>query len=126
MWIFPWETTSGFISVFSASSFVSGYMLSSSLRRLLYSDPAIDSRPALLFCVCREEYRNWIWCRARVDNGIAMLGLVLLVSAHFALCSFLLLPYTAHCLVLSGTCYASVYGVVEFQVFLRKKVDYGS
>ena len=26
-------------------------------------------------------------------------------------------PYTAHCLVLSGTCYASVYGVVEFHVF---------
>ena len=52
----------------------------SSLRMLSYSDPAIDSRPALLFCVCREEYRDWIWCRARVDNVIGMLGL-------FALCS---------------------------------------
>ena len=29
-------------------------------------------------------------------------------------------------LVLSGTCYASVYGVLEFGVFLREKVDYGS
>ena len=54
---------------------------------LSFSDPAIDSCLALLFCVCREEYRIWIWCRARVDNGIGMLGLVLLVSAHFALCS---------------------------------------
>ena len=45
--------------------------VSSSLRRLLYLDPAIDSRPALLSCVCREEYKNWIWCRARVDNGSA-------------------------------------------------------
>ena len=29
-----------------------------------------NGRPALLFCVCR------IWCCARVDNGIGMLGLV--------------------------------------------------
>ena len=53
--------------------------VSSSLRRLLHSDPAIDFRPALS-----------------------------------------LLPYTAHRLVLSGTCYASVYGVVEFHVLLRE------
>ena len=98
----------------------------SSLRRLLYSDPAIDSRLALLFGVCSEEYRNWMWCRARVDNGNGMLGLVLLVSTHFALCSLLLFPYTAHCLVLSGTCYASACGVVEFHVFLRENVDHGS
>ena len=58
-----------------------------------------------------------MWCRPRVDNGIGMLGLVLLVSTHFALWSFLLLPYTAHYLVLSGTCYASACGVVEFHVF---------
>ena len=32
--------------------------------------------------------------------------------------SWVLFPYTAHCLVLNGTCYASVYGVVEFQVGL--------
>ena len=37
-------------------------------------------------CVCREE------CRARVDNGIGMLRLVLLVSTHFAPCSLLLFP----------------------------------
>ena len=42
---------------------------------------------------------------------------------RFSSCS--LLPYTAQYLVLSGTCYSSVYGVVEFQVFLRAKVDYG-
>ena len=36
-----------------------------------------------------------------------------------------LLPYAVHCLVLSGAFYASVYGVVEFHVFLREKVDYG-
>ena len=35
-------------------------------------------------------------------------------------------PYTAQFLVLSGTCFASVYGLVEFQVFLRDWVDYGS
>ena len=49
-------------------------------------------------------------------------GLVLLLSTHFAPCSLLLSPKTAHCLVLSGTCY----GVVEFHVFLREYVDYGS
>ena len=29
-------------------------------------------------------------------------------------------PYTAHCLVLCDTCSASVYGMVEFHVFLRE------
>ena len=74
--------------------------------------------PALLFCVCR------IWCRARVDNGIGMLGLVLLVSStHFALCSLLLFPFSAQCL-------SSVVHVMrqstEFLVFLHEFVDYGS
>ena len=36
-----------------------------------------------------------------------------------------LVSVAAQCLVLSGTCFASVYGLVEFQVFLREKVDYG-
>ena len=70
--------------------------------KLLFSDPAIDSRPALCSVFCR------IWCRGRVDNGIGMLGLVLLVSPHLA----------------SGTCYALVLGwfLEEFHDFLREGV----
>ena len=76
-----------------------------------FPDPALDSRPALLFCVChRVQQRHWFcWCR-RTSRCVP----------------FFLLTCTAHCLVLSGTCYASVYGVVEFHVFLREYVDYGS
>ena len=84
MLIFFWETTSGFISVFSASWFDSGYMFL----------PVYGG-----FCT-------------RILRSI----LVLLS----------LLPFTAHCLVLTGTCCAAVYGVVEFHVFLREKVDSGS
>ena len=109
----------------------------SSLRRLLfqfpllraYSDPAFDSRPALrLFSVCRGEYRKFVFFGAALVSTTAVVcsGLVLLVSTHFALCSLLLFPCTAQCLVLSGTCYASVYGEVEFHVFPREYVDYGS
>ena len=37
-----------------------------------------------------------------------------------------LFPYSAQCLVFSGTYSASVYGVIGFHVFLRELVDYGS
>ena len=78
------ETTSGFISVFSASWSDNGFMF---------------------FPV----YRG---CCTRFLRPILILRS--------------LLPHTAHCLVLSGTFYASVYGLVEFQVFLREQVDHGS
>ena len=48
---FFWETTSGFISVFSASSSDSGYMFLPVYGGALYSDPATDSRPALFITV---------------------------------------------------------------------------
>ena len=75
MWIFFWETTSGFISVLSASWFDSGYMF------------------------------------LPVYGGIC----TRILRSILVLLSFL--PYTAHCLVLSGTCYASVYGI---SCFLRE------
>ena len=51
------ETTSGFISVFSASWFDSGYMFLPVYGGFLHSDPVIDSRPAL-FCF-RIQRNAW-------------------------------------------------------------------
>ena len=106
-----WEILSGYV-VFSASWFNSGYMLfpvnGGFCTRIL------RSTLVLLFCVCREENRI-----------IGFLGaLVLLVSTDFALCSLLLFPFTAQCLVLSGTCYAPELGwlLEEFRDFLRDRV----
>ena len=79
------ETTSGFMSVFSASFVRQWIHVSSSLQKLLYSDRAIDSRPALLSCVSHT----------RVDGGIGMFGLVLLVSTHFALFFSFVTVYSA-------------------------------
>ena len=64
-----------------------------------------------------EEYSTWLFWE--------MTALVLGSCVRFSSCSPLF-PFSAKCLVLSGTCYTSVYGVVVFQVFLREKVDYGS
>ena len=82
--------------------------VTASLRLRWYSDPVIESRllsvsrvlrlslvpGSHLFSGCREEYRKLVlWCRAR------MLGLVLLVSTHSALCSLLLFSRPDACIL---------------------------
>ena len=68
----------------------------------------------IFFRVQRFLVRQWIHVSS--VHG----GLVLGSCDRFSSCS-LLFPYTAQCLVLSGTCYAAVYGVVEFHVFYVKR-----
>ena len=79
-------------------------------------DDAFDSRPALcLFSVCREEYSAALVS----TTALACLGCFAGVDAPRAM-----FPFTAQCLVPSGTCYASVFGwlLEEFHDFLREGV----
>ena len=68
----------------------------------------------IYFRVQRFLVRQWL----HVSSSLRRLCTRILRSILVLLS---VLPYTAHCLVLSGTCCASVYGVVEFHVFYVKR-----
>ena len=64
-----------------------------------------------------DFWNVFVFSVSRFDSGYMLLPVYVVVGTGSV--------YSAM-LVLSGTCYASVYGAQEFQVFLREKVDYGS
>ena len=100
-----WEIPSGNV-VFSASWFDSGYMLfpvyGGFFTRILRSILILLS--CSVFAAKSPGKLDFLVPRSCRQRGIGMLGLVLLVSSHFAQCFLLLLPYAAHCLDFSGTC----------------------
>ena len=119
-----WEIPSGYV-VFSASWFDSGYMLFPvyggfctrilrSILVLLSCSVFAAKSTGKLDCLVPRSCRQRHWYAWPGFAGVDAL------RAMFPS----LFPYTAQCLVLSGTCYASVLGWIleEFHDFLREGV----
>ena len=96
--------------------------------RLLYSDPAFDSRPALLFYVCRQEYRKIGFLGAALVSTTALACL-----SWFCWCRRTSRYVPFFCVRIQRNawssvvhaCYASVLGwlLEEFHDFLREGVN---